>query len=586
MPNYGGQAVEFAADSSYGLAIVGGPLRPAILESPHSLTNAVGSTAVFGVRARSAAPLSYQWRLAGTNLPGTTESVLVLTNVAPEMEGAYSVVVSTAAGSCESYTAYLSVIPAAFLPFPSGVAGRVIAWGRNIYGETNVPAGLTNAVAISSGSCSLDNFAYCSNGKIVRWGGGVGLPASLTNLVSVYGAANYGLGLDANGIPEVWGSSDYTAMKIGVKGLRAISAGNYKYGLTTNGVATYLGTGTPLIPDVSNAVAVAVGQGHFLVLLNDGTVRMAMANYPYSYATMPPAGLSNVVAIAAGVDHCLALLSNSTVVGWGKNDLGQSSVPPGLSNVVAIAAAGNHSLALKSDHTVVPWGDSANNLNSPPPVLTNVLAIACGWNHSVALQAGPVFTTVPTNVVASVGSSVSLQAVAAANSPVAYQWQFNGLPIPGATNGLLTLTNVQVQQGGDYTACASAEGFSVFASAHLSFGTSPVIFSGPEDAWVMPGAQAVFQVAATNTDPLLYQWFFGSQALLDATNSSLTLSNVQPSQAGAYRVRVATVGSMQTNLTATLHALSSQPMGKVVLWGNATNPPSWLSGVIAVAGGG
>jgi alpha-tubulin suppressor-like RCC1 family protein len=585
MPSFGSAVVEFGAGATYGVAVVGGYSGPAILESPRSITNAVGSTAIFSVKARSTEGLSYQWRLAGTNLPGATASLLVLTNVTPEMEGFYSVVVWTSVGSCESYPAYLSVIPAVFLPFPSGVAGRVVAWGRNIYGETNVPAGLTNAVGISSGSCSLDSFAYCSDGRIVRWGGGVGLPATLTNLVAVSEGENYSLGLNANGTVAIWGLSDYTQLKTGLKGLCAISAGGPKYGLTTNGVATYLGSGTSLIPDVSNAVAVASGHGHFLVLLNNGTVTMAKNNYPYSDATLPPAGLSNMVAIAAGVDHCLALRSDGTVVGWGKNDLNQSSVPPGLSNVIAVAAAGNHSLALKGDRTVVAWGDSANGLNQTPASLTNVVAIACGWAHNVALQAGPVFTAMPGNVVSTFGSTVAFQAMAAANRAVAYQWHLDGVPIPGATGGLLTLTNAQEQQAGDYTIRATADGYSVFASARLSFGVPPMVVSGPENTWVFPGASALFQVGATNVTALRYQWFFGTQALPGETSSSLALTNVQPAQAGRYTVRVSTTGAMETNLTASLYVLSSRPMGKVIGWGNGSNIPPWLSGVVSIAAG-
>ena len=81
--------------------------------------------------------------------------------------------------------------------------------------------------------------------------------------------------------------------------------------------------------------------------------------------------LSNAVAIAAADDHCLALRSDGTVVVWGRNEHGQTSVPDGLSNVVRIATEGAYNVAIKSDGTGISWG-----LDQPVEVndLTNVIA--------------------------------------------------------------------------------------------------------------------------------------------------------------------------------------------------------------------
>src|SRR5437764_6295605 len=51
--------------------------------------------------------------------------------------------------------------------------------------------------------------------------------------------------------------------------------------------------------------------------------------------------------VAAGQIHNLALKQDGTVLAWGWNGFGQSSVPAGLSGVVAMAGAYGHSLALK-----------------------------------------------------------------------------------------------------------------------------------------------------------------------------------------------------------------------------------------------
>ncbi len=91
--------------------------------------------------------------------------------------------------------------------------------------------------------------------------------------------------------------------------------------------------------------------------------------------------------------------SPGTVVAWGWNDSGQSSVPSDLSGVTAIAAGNGHSLALKSDGTVVGWGWNAYGQTNVPSGLSGVTAIAAGNGHSLALQGAP-DTTAPTITIA------------------------------------------------------------------------------------------------------------------------------------------------------------------------------------------
>jgi hypothetical protein len=101
--------------------------------------------------------------------------------------------------------------------------------------------------------------------------------------------------------------------------------------------------------------------------------------------TNVPAGLSNAVAIAAGNGHNLALRTDGTVVSWGYNQDGATDVPVGLSNVVAIAAGQGDSLALRGDGTVVAWGPNASGDTTIPAGLSNVVAIAAGVYFYLAL---------------------------------------------------------------------------------------------------------------------------------------------------------------------------------------------------------
>ncbi|MEO7678350.1 MAG: hypothetical protein ABIV39_16455, partial [Verrucomicrobiota bacterium] len=63
---------------------------------------------------------------------------------------------------------------------------------------------------------------------------------------------------------------------------------------------------------------------------------------------------SGVVAIAAGDLHTVVLKNDGTVVAWGDNGAGQTTVPTGLSGVTAIAAGGDHTVALLGTVPLLP----------------------------------------------------------------------------------------------------------------------------------------------------------------------------------------------------------------------------------------
>ena len=76
---------------------------------PAAVQAHAGDTVTFTVGAESLAPLSYQWRFDGTNLPGATASTLTLPGVGGAQEGPYSVAVIDFYGVVASTSASLSV---------------------------------------------------------------------------------------------------------------------------------------------------------------------------------------------------------------------------------------------------------------------------------------------------------------------------------------------------------------------------------------------------------------------------------------------------------------------------------------------
>ncbi|HXI50222.1 MAG TPA: immunoglobulin domain-containing protein, partial [Candidatus Saccharimonadales bacterium] len=84
---------------------------PAILQQPFGLTVPPGGTAQFTVLALGDEPLAYQWMFNGSDLPGATNSLLLLTNVASAAAGTYSARVSNPVGSALSVGALLVIKP-------------------------------------------------------------------------------------------------------------------------------------------------------------------------------------------------------------------------------------------------------------------------------------------------------------------------------------------------------------------------------------------------------------------------------------------------------------------------------------------
>src|SRR5438876_5807935 len=141
--------------------------------------------------------------------------------------------------------------------------------------------------------------------------------------------------------------------------------------------------GFPLGGRSSTFTKISARGNHVLRLTSKGTVVAWGAN-DYGQSTVP-AGLSNVVEVVAGVAHSVALKSDGTLLVWGATD-NRTNVPPGLSNVVAVSAGDAHTLALKEDGTVVAWGDNSQGQCTIPFGLSNVVAIAAGLRHNLAVK--------------------------------------------------------------------------------------------------------------------------------------------------------------------------------------------------------
>ena len=99
----------------------------------------------------------------------------------------------------------------------------------------------------------------------------------------------------------------------------------------------------------------------------------------------------------------------------------------------------------------------------------------------------------------------------------------------------------------------------------------PIITQQPQSQTVLAGSNVTFMATSTGTAPLSYQWWFGGSSISGATSTSLTLSNVQPAQAGSYTVWVTNAygSAISSNAVLTVNPASgcvTPPAGLVGWW--------------------
>jgi trimeric autotransporter adhesin len=278
-------------------------------------------------------------------------------------------------------------------------SGYVVGWGTNYIGQTDIPPGLNDVIAIAANQTF--SLALKQDGTIVGWGsnlsGQLNISAGLSNVTAIAAGGDHSMALKNDGTVAAWGDNGSGQLDIpaGLSNVTAIAAGDFhSMALRSDGTVVTWGCGGGYDYDqcsvpagLSGVTAIDGGAAHSLALKNDGTV-VAWGNNVAGQGIVP-AGLTGVIAISAGNLHNLALLANGTVVAWGSNGSGQTDIPAGLSDVIAISAGHIHSLARKRDGSVVEWGGT-----TPPEIpvgISGVIAIAAG-SHSLALIPPPSVT--------------------------------------------------------------------------------------------------------------------------------------------------------------------------------------------------
>lgn len=251
-------------------------------------------------------------------------------------------------------------------------------------------------------------------------------------------------------------------------------------------------------------------------------------------------------------------------------------VPSGTDVTFAVIAIGddvvtcqwrlnNSAIAGATNSLLTITNAQLTNQGNYSVVVSNLYGAATSASASLVVNAPPSFTAQPQSSTLSAGTNVTLSATVSGSPTLRYQWLLNDVPLAGKTLSSLSLSNIQSANSGSYTiAATNAFGAITSSPAILSVTPSaPVILAHPLSISAAVGTTNVkFSVQAAGSSPLFYRWLFNGGLLADATNTTLTISNVQFAAAGTYHAMV----SNDFGVTLSRPALLRIEQAPDVLW--------------------
>jgi hypothetical protein len=248
-----------------------------------------------------------------------------------------------------------------------------------------------------------------------------------------------------------------------------------------------------------------------------------------------------------------------------------------------------------STHTLSTWNNGAelNDLSfsisevksgGAPGSLHVNLVDTSGGSHTLATTGGLVKTNVFQHVAVTYDKSSGVavlyyngileaaQNLGSFTPQTSYNFLIGYGPPPGSTNLVGGPFSGLMDEVTLYGRALSSTEIAAIYSADTAgkCAIAPIILTQPQSQTLSVGEIATFTVSVNGSSPFTYQWRFGTNNLAGATNSTLTVGNIQTTNSGNYSVVVGNAAGFTVSSNAVLTVnppvCDAAPSGLVSWW--------------------
>ncbi len=386
---------------------------------------------------------------------------------------------------------------------------------------------------------------------------------------------------DGNNIPNATGTS-YSLFNVQLS-----DTGNYSVfvsdaigGVTSSNALLQVGI-TPAFTSQASSLTLTQGQSASFSVsatgtpLNyfwkkNGTFITGQTNFTLNFASVVPTNaatytcqVSNFLGSITSTGAVLTVVFSPTI---SVQPVGQT-VGVGSNFTVSVTASGNPAVTYQwrtngtailgatiSSYTVT--GAQTSDSADYDVVITNSIGSITSIVATVSVvYYPPTISQQPVGGNVLVDSNFNLSVSASGTAPFTWQWRTNGTPIPGANASSYAIIAAQLTDGGSYDVVVTNSTGSVTSSvAVVNVGYAPVVVQQPLALTNIVGGTTNFSCIVTGSDPIILQWTFNGNPLTDATNSMLTLTNLQPGDIGYYALTATNIfgGTVSSNAALNL----------------------------------